>query len=192
MNQVVESLFFGYAIYSLAYIMLRLFRTKGNILFSSNVDRTSAWVISLTGIIYLVLFASDAVQEQLNLVPDQSFSTSLSRATGPYWYGYLLFLFIFIVLPQLLWFRKIRQLVVLRIFMALAILFALSFEKFVIIITSIHRNSFSAEPEQASNWTYLIPSFGTIINWAIMLGIFSTAVFLLHLILNRKTLYIKP
>jgi len=191
MNQIVESLYFGFAIYSLVYIVLRLFRKKNNALFSSYVDRTSTKLISFTGIAYLILTVYNVGQEQLFLIPNESLSTTLSRATGPYWYGYLLFLFIFIGLPQLLWFKKVRQLAILRVLMALAMLFAMSFEKFVIIITSIHRDFYSSTQDETSVLAYLIPSAGTVVNWTVMLAIFSAAVFLLHLILSRKTLYNK-
>ncbi|UPT68917.1 MAG: hypothetical protein M0D57_09960 [Sphingobacteriales bacterium JAD_PAG50586_3] len=59
-----------------------------------------------------------------------------NRLTGPYWYAYWLMIFNMVVLPNLLWFKKIRQATWV---LPLSIL-PLLFEWIIMIIASLHRD----------------------------------------------------
>jgi hypothetical protein len=72
--------------------------------------------------------------------------------TGPYWFGYWIFLICNGILPQVLWIDKLKELKAIRIIVALFILFTFHIEKAIILITSFHRDYVP------SSWT-MTPSY---------------------------------
>lgn len=71
-----------------------------------------------------------------------------NRALGPYWWSYFMMLIANIILPLLFAFRKIRRNVVFTFVISLAINFGMFFERFVIMIISLHRDYLP------SSWEY--------------------------------------
>lgn len=95
-----------------------------------------------------------------------------NRAFGPYgWIFWALMLFN-VVIPQMLWSRKIRTNPVSLFFVALSINAGMWVERFVIVITSLHRDF------TPSAWGMFVP---TVWDWATLfgsVGLFATLIFL--------------
>lgn len=77
----------------------------------------------------------------------------LNRATGPYWWAYLLMMSCNVVSPQIMWFKKIRTSIMVSFIISIVVNVGMWFERFVIIVTSLHRDYLP------SSWTMFSPTF---------------------------------
>ena len=77
----------------------------------------------------------------------------LNRATGPYWWAYLLMMTCNVVSPQIMWIKKIRTSIVISFIISIVVNIGMWFERFVIIVTSLHRDYLP------SSWTMFSPTF---------------------------------
>ncbi len=77
----------------------------------------------------------------------------LNRATGPYWWSYLLMMTCNVVSPQVMWFKKVRTSILVSFIISIVVNVGMWFERFVIIVTSLHRDYLP------SSWTMFSPTF---------------------------------
>jgi Ni/Fe-hydrogenase subunit HybB-like protein len=87
----------------------------------------------------------------------------LNRAFGPYAWAYWTMISCNVLLPQLFWFRKIRRSVPMMLFIVIFVNVGMWFERFVIIVTSLHRDFLP------SSWRMYTP---TLVDIGILLGSF--------------------
>jgi Ni/Fe-hydrogenase subunit HybB-like protein len=98
-----------------------------------------------------------------------------NRMTGPYWPFYWSLIFCNIVTPQILWFKKIRTNVPVLFVMALVVNVGMWLERFVIVVTSLHRDFLP------SSWGMYYP---TKWDWATYIGTFGLFLSLLFLFIR--------
>ena len=77
----------------------------------------------------------------------------LNRATGPYWWAYVSMMSCNVIIPQLYWIKKIRTSFIATFILSIFVNIVMWFERFVIIVTSLHRDFLP------SAWTMFSPSF---------------------------------
>jgi Ni/Fe-hydrogenase subunit HybB-like protein len=87
--------------------------------------------------------------------------TFYNRALGPYWWAYWIMMTCNVISPQLLWFKKLRRSVIFTFILSIFINIGMWFERFVIVVTSLHRDFLP------SSWAMYKP---TIIEVSIFLG----------------------
>jgi molybdopterin-containing oxidoreductase family membrane subunit len=87
----------------------------------------------------------------------------LNRAFGPYAWAYWTMISCNVLLPQLFWFRKIRRSIPMMLFIVIFVNVGMWFERFVIIVTSLHRDFLP------SSWRMYTP---TLVDLGILLGSF--------------------
>lgn len=92
----------------------------------------------------------------------------LNRMFGPYWWAYWTMMTCNVISPQLFWIRKLRRSIGFTFFMSIIINIGMWFERFVIIVTSLHRDYLP------SSWSYYVPSFVEVGIFIGTLGIFFT------------------
>lgn len=95
-----------------------------------------------------------------------------NRAFGPYGWVFWALMLLNVFLPQLLWFKWVRTNLVALFFVALSINIGMWVERFVIVITSLHRDFVP------SSWGMFYPTFW---DWATLfgsVGLFLTLLFL--------------
>jgi Ni/Fe-hydrogenase subunit HybB-like protein len=95
-----------------------------------------------------------------------------NRIAGPYWYMYWMLIFCNGLTPQLLWFRKIRRNLVLLFVISLVVNVGMWLERFVIVVTSLHRDFLP------SSWGMYFPTFWDIILYLGTIGQFILLFFL--------------
>ena len=66
--------------------------------------------------------------------------TFINRATGPYWWAYATMMTCNVVSPQLFWSTKLRNNLFVTFFLSIIVNIGMWFERFVIIVTSLHRD----------------------------------------------------
>lgn len=76
-----------------------------------------------------------------------------NRVSGPYWWAYWSMMFCNLVSPQVFWFRKLRRNIAVTFFMSILINIGMWFERFVIIVISLHRDYLP------SSWLYYSPTW---------------------------------
>ena len=99
-----------------------------------------------------------------------------NRATGAYAWAFWTMIICNVVLPQLLWFKKLRRSITFSVCVALVVCVGMWFERFVIIVTSLHRGYLP------SSWTMFSPTWVDIGIFVGTLGFF----FLLFLLYARN------
>ena len=87
---------------------------------------------------------------------------------APYWWAYWAMIFCNVLSPQVFWFRRFRQDVRAVWAVALLVTIGMWFERFVIIVTSLHRSWLPGE------WHMFFPSMVDILTFAGTFGIFFT------------------
>lgn len=98
----------------------------------------------------------------------------VNPAQAPYWWAYWTMIICNVGFPQVFWFRKFRQSPLVIWIVASAVTVGMWFERFVIIVTSIHRAFLPGE------WHMFFPTWVDILTFVGSCGIFMT-LFLLFL-----------
>jgi molybdopterin-containing oxidoreductase family membrane subunit len=98
-----------------------------------------------------------------------------NRSTGPYWWTYWLLILCNILIPQLLWFKRVRMNVPVLFIISLIINSGMWLERFVIVVTSLHRDF------DPSSWGMYKPSFW---DWSTFIGTLGMFLALLFLFLR--------
>jgi Ni/Fe-hydrogenase subunit HybB-like protein len=97
-----------------------------------------------------------------------------NRAFGPYWWAYWTMITCNVISPQFFWFKRIRTNMVAVFILSICVNIGMWFERFVIVVTSLHRDFLPA------NWGYYAPTFVDVLTFVGTFGLFLT-LFLLFL-----------
>jgi molybdopterin-containing oxidoreductase family membrane subunit len=96
----------------------------------------------------------------------------INRATGPYWWAYWAMMTCNVISPQLFWIKKVRTSLVWTFFLSIVVNIGMWFERFVIIVTSLHRDYLP------SSWVYFTPTIHDIMSYLFTFGLFFSLFFL--------------
>jgi len=100
---------------------------------------------------------------------DYEWFTFMNRALGPYSWAYWTMVSCNVIIPQLFWFKKVRTTPALIFVLSIVINIGMWFERFVIIVTSLHRDFLP------SSWAMYRPTFIEIGTFIGTFGLFFTA-----------------
>ncbi|MEL6537850.1 MAG: NrfD/PsrC family molybdoenzyme membrane anchor subunit, partial [Bacteroidota bacterium] len=128
-------------------------------------------VIIITGSIVGVAYLTELFMAWYSGVNAEQYAF-LNRATGPYWWAYWSMMTCNVISPQLFWFKKIRTSIVATFILSIIVNIGMWFERFVIIVTSLHRDYLP------SSWAYFNPTLYDIGMYMFTFGLFFTAFFL--------------
>ncbi len=92
----------------------------------------------------------------------------INRATGPYWWAYWIMVSCNVISPQLFWFRKLRRSVVALFIISIFVNIGMWFERFVIVVTSLHRDFLPG------SWAYFTPTLVDVLTLVGSFGLFMT------------------
>jgi molybdopterin-containing oxidoreductase family membrane subunit len=91
-----------------------------------------------------------------------------NRAFGPYAWAYWIMVSCNVICPQLFWSKRLRTNVVFVFIISIFVNIGMWFERFVIIVTSLHRDY------MPSNWAYYSPTWVDIWQFVGTFGLFMT------------------
>jgi len=91
-----------------------------------------------------------------------------NRAFGPYWWAYWTMVSCNVITPQIFWFKKMRTNVVVLFIASIFVNIGMWFERFVITVTSLHRDF------MPSSWDYYSPTFWDVSTFVGSFGLFFT------------------
>ena len=93
----------------------------------------------------------------------------LNRVSGPYWWAYASMMTCNVISPQLFWFKKIRTNLAATFVLSIVVNIGMWFERFVIIVTSLHRDFLP------SSWAMFYPTIYDMGMYLFSIGFFFTA-----------------
>ncbi len=168
---VAGAIFSGFAMVQTLLLIARKVSHLENYITLQHIELMNIVIMvtgSMVGVAYItelfIAWYSGVVYEQYAF---------LNRATGPFFWAYFFMMFFNVVTPQLMWSKYIRTSIPWTYFVALLVNIGMWFERFVIIVTSLHRDFLP------SSWTGFTP---TIIDVGIFVGTigFFSVLFLLY------------
>src|SRR5512134_246002 len=77
----------------------------------------------------------------------------MNRALGPMWWGWVMMMGCNMIVPQLFWFKKVRQNLVLVFILSIFVNIGMWFERFVIVVVGLYREFLP------SSWDYFKPTW---------------------------------
>lgn len=128
-------------------------------------------IIIITGSIVGIAYITEFFIAWYGQVPAEQYAF-MNRMFGPYWWAYWSMMTCNVISPQLFWFKKIRTNLVATFILSIIVNIGMWFERFVIIVTSLHRDYVP------SSWTMFHPTMYDIGQYIFTFGIFFTAFFL--------------
>ena len=168
---VAGAIFSGFAMVQTLMLIVRKVLHLEAYIHAKHVEYMNI-VIVITGSMVGVAYLSELFISWYSGVEYEGYAF-LNRATGPYWWSYAAMMSCNVITPQLFWFKKIRRNLVITFILSIVVNIGMWFERFVIIVTSLHRDYIP------SSWDMFHPTFVDIGIFIGTLGIFST-LFLLY------------
>ena len=179
-------IFVGFGFYSIIYFLLRLIFRENT--FLTEFDKSVVQAIIFGGFLWLCLWLIGTLVFYQGLENGIEKQEYIERAIGKHSYGIWIQPFFWFSLTQLYRMGIIRKFLISRIIISL--LFALTFEQFMILVTSIHRD-FSPD-----NWTFgynlTLSPYWIFLGWLSKILLFIFVVVFYHFGIKKiKTLYNK-
>lgn len=167
---VAGAVFSGFAMVLTLMIITRKALHLENYITVGHVESMNKVIIatgSIVGIAYLtelfMAWYSGVVYERFAFV---------NRAFGPYWWAYWIMMTCNVITPQLFWFKKIRRNLAATFVISIFVNIGMWFERFVIIVTSLHRDFLP------SSWAMYSPTWVEVGVYLGTFGLFFTLFFL--------------
>lgn len=123
-------------------------------------------VILVTGSIVGVAYLTELFISWYSGVEYESYAF-INRFSGPYAWAYWIMMTCNVVSPQLFWFKKLRTSLMFTFVLAIIVNIGMWFERFVIIVTSVHRDYLP------SSWSMFYPTWIDLGIFIGTIGIFS-------------------
>ncbi len=169
---VAGAIFSGFAMVVTLLTLARWLYNLENLITVKHLDNMCK-VILATGSIVAFSYATEFFISWYSGNLYERFA-SMNRFFGPYAWASWPMLICNVAVPQLFWFRKFRTSPVLMFILSILVNVGMWFERFVIIVSSLHRDFLPA------SWGYFRPTWVDICTFAGTLGLFLT-LFLLFL-----------
>ena len=163
---VAGAVFGGFAMVLTLAIPARQFFGLKEIITRRHIDNCCKVLLG-TGLIvaysyvmeWYIAWYSDSHYEQSHFI---------NRTTGPYAWAWGIMTFCNVIAPQLLWSKRLRQNLIVVMFVAMCVNIGMWFERFVIIVTSLHRDFLP------SSWGMYMPTWVDLGMFAGSFGLFFT------------------
>jgi molybdopterin-containing oxidoreductase family membrane subunit len=156
---VAGAIYSGFAMVLVLAIPLRKFYGLEDFITQRHLDN-SAKIMLATGLIVGYGYFIEAFMAFYSGNRYETY-TQVNRFLGPYWPAYWLTITCNVLIPQILWWKRARSSGPVLFLVALVVLVGMWLERFVIIITSLHRDFLP------SSWGMYSP---TLWDWATFLG----------------------
>ena len=169
---VAGAIFSGFAMVLTLLIIARKVLGFENYITMAHIESMNK-IIILTGSIVGVAYGTEFFIAWYSGVEYEQYAF-INRATGPFWWAYWSMITCNVISPQLFWFKKIRTSITATWILSIFVNIGMWFERFVIIVTSLHRDYLP------SSWAMFYPTWVDVSIFIGSLGLFFT-LFLLFL-----------
>jgi len=167
---VAGAIFSGFAmVLTLMLVTRKLFNLE-NYITIQHIELMNI-IILITGSIVGIAYITELFMAWYSGVEGEQYAF-LNRATGPYWWAYFTMMSCNVISPQLFWVKKIRTNIIITFILSLIVNVGMWFERFVIIVTSLHRDYLP------SSWLMFSPTIYDMGVYLYSFGLFFTLFFL--------------
>lgn len=163
---VAGAVFSGFAMVLTLMLIMRKVMNLENYITIKHIEYMNI-IIIITGSIVGVAYLTELFVSWYSGVEYESYAF-INRATGPYWWSYWAMMTCNVISPQLFWFKKIRTNLKMTFMLSIVVNIGMWFERFVIIVTSIHRDYLP------SSWSMFHPTWVDIGIYVGTIGFFFT------------------
>ncbi|NNC82171.1 MAG: polysulfide reductase NrfD [Flavobacteriales bacterium] len=163
---VSGAVFSGFAMVQTLMLIMRKVMRLENYVTVKHVEYMNI-VIIVTGSIVGIAYITELFISWYSGVEYESYAF-INRFSGPYMVAYWTMMTCNVISPQLFWIRKLRRSLSFTFFMSIIVNIGMWFERYVIIVTSLHRDYVP------SSWTMFHPTFVDVGVFIGTLGIFFT------------------
>jgi len=167
---VAGAIYSGFAMVLVLAIPLRAMYGLGDLITMRHLDNM-AKVMLATGEIVAYSYFFEAFISWYSGNTDEMYAM-WNRMTGPYAFTYWTLIFCNLVLPQVLWLKKIRTNVVWLFVVAVDVLVGMWLERYVIVVVSLHRDFLP------SSWGIYWPTIWDVATFVGTIGLFFFLFFL--------------
>jgi len=167
---VAGAIFSGFAMVLTLMLITRKVYKLENYITINHIELMNI-IIIVTGSIVGVAYLTELFMAWYSGVEYEQYAF-LNRATGPYWWAYWTMMTCNVISPQLFWFKKIRTNIVATFVLSIVVNIGMWFERFVIIVTSLHRDYLP------SSWAMFTPTLYDVGVYLFTFGLFFTLFFL--------------
>jgi Ni/Fe-hydrogenase subunit HybB-like protein len=178
---VAGAIYSGFAMVLVLAIPIRQFYGLKDMITERHLDN-AAKVMLATGLIVAYGYSMEAFFSYYSGNQYEKFMF-LNRAFGPYGWSYWMLIATNIVIPQVLWFRSVRLAPVKLFMVSIVILVGMWLERFVIVVTSLHRDFLP------SSWGIYVPTRWDYATFAGTLGLFFSLMFLFIRIMPMLSIF---
>jgi Ni/Fe-hydrogenase subunit HybB-like protein len=164
---VAGAIYSGFAMVLTLLIIARKAMKLEDYITVEHVESMNKILIATGSIVALAYFAEIFIAWYSG--DEYEYSNLMNRLNGPYNWAFWIMMICNVVSSQLLWIKKLRRSLAFTFFISIVINVGMWFERFVIIVISLHRDFLT------SSWTMYKP---TIVEYGLLigtLGIFFTA-----------------
>src|ERR1700710_849333 len=169
---VAGAIFSGFAMVQTLLLVTRKVMGLENYITMFHIEAMNK-IIILTGSIVGVAYITEFFIAWYSGVEYEAYAF-INRSTGPYWWAYWMMMTCNVLMTQLMWFPKIRTNIPVSWVLSIVVNIGMWFERFVIIVTSLHRDFIP------SSWAMFYPTWIDMSVFIGSIGVFFT-LFLLFL-----------
>jgi len=148
---VAGAVFSGFAMVNTLLIIMRKVCSLEAYITVQHIELMNI-VIMITGSIVGCAYITELFMAWYSGVEYEQYAF-LNRATGPYWWAYWAMMSCNVFSPQFMWFKKLRTSIMFSFFISIIVNIGMWFERFVIIVTSLHRDYLP------SSWSMFSPTY---------------------------------
>ncbi len=163
---VAGAIFSGFAMVMTLMILARKIYGIQNIITMDHLEKM-AIIILLTGSMVGFAYITEFFIAWYSQVEYEQYAF-LNRATGPYAWAYWTMMSCNLLFPQFFWIKRLRRSIPFLFLTSIVVNIGMWFERFVITVTSLHRDFLP------SSWDYFNPTIVDILTFAGSFGLFMT------------------
>jgi len=163
---VAGAIFSGFAMVQTLLLVARKVLGLENYITMFHIESMNK-IIILTGSIVGVAYLTEFFIAWYSGVEYEQYAF-INRATGPYWWAYWSMMSCNVISPQLFWVKKWRTSVAFSWVLSIVVNIGMWFERFVIIVTSLHRDYIP------SSWAMFQPTWVEVSIFIGSIGVFFT------------------
>ena len=167
---VAGAIFSGFAMVQTLLLVTRVVFKLEDYITMEHIEMMNI-IITVTGSVVGIAYLTEFFIAWYSGVEYESYCF-FNRAFGPYWWAYWMMMTCNVVSPQLFWFKSIRTNILISFILSVVVNVGMWFERFVIIVSSLHRDYIP------SSWAMFSPTMYDIGDYIFSFGLFFTLFFL--------------
>ncbi len=169
---VAGAIFSGFAMVMTLMLVARKVYNLENLITLDHIEKMNI-IILVTGTVVGFAYITEFFMAWYSGVEYEQYAFA-NRAAGPYWWAYWIMMSCNLIFPQLFWKKSFRRNLKIAFFISITTNIGMWFERFVITVTSLHRDFLP------SSWDYFSPTMWDVGLFIGSFGLFFT-LFLLFL-----------